>query len=174
MQSTAELSKAGTPVTGNKGKGKATPLQEAMDNFLKEAADLVQSRRLIPDLATWVQYFGLITAVTARRKPERVADLMAYLAIISKASQKYRWPSWVIYDQNFRMEAAGNPSRSWAKVEASLYAQSITGQARTQENWCTHCQGLDHSSLWCPFKPQKQSWGTAFGQAPPKPAPPKG
>ena len=31
--------------------------------------------------------------------------LMAYQTIIAKASQRYRWPSWVVYDQNFRQEA---------------------------------------------------------------------
>ena len=112
-----------------------------------QAADLVQSRRLIPDLATWTQCFGIYTAAVARKQPGRVPDLMAYLATISKTSQKYRWPSWVIYDQNFRIEVAGNPTLSWAKVDPSLYAQCFTGQARSTENWCSHCQALDHSPI---------------------------
>ena len=49
---------------------------------------------------------------------------MAYQMTIAKASMKYKWPSWVVYDQNFRQEAAGNPSQSWAK-------------ALTSENWYT-------------------------------------
>ena len=159
-----------------KGKGKSAAQNYEGQIVVVQAADLVQSRRLVPDLATWAQCFGLLTAVVARRQPQKVTDLMAYLAIVSKASQKYRWPSWVIYDQHFRMEAAGNPTQSWAKVDPSLYAQCFTGQARTAENWCSHCQGLDHSSLRCPFKPQKRSWGSAFGQpapaAPGKPVPP--
>ena len=48
----------------------------------------------------------------------------------------------IIYDQYFRMETAGNPTQSWAKVDPSLYAQCFTGQARVTENWCTHWQAL--------------------------------
>ncbi len=77
-----------------------------------QAADLVQTRRLIPDLATWVQCFGILTTAVVRHKPERLQDMMAYMAIIAKASQKYKWPAWVIYDQNFRMEVAGNATQS--------------------------------------------------------------
>ena len=92
---------------------------------------------------------------------------MAYMAIIAKSSQKYKWPSWVIYDQNFRMEIAGNPTHSWAKVDPSLYAQCFTGQALSAENWCSLCQGLDHTSSRCPFRAQaqKRSWESPFGQA---------
>jgi len=36
---------------------------------------------------------------------------------IPRASQKYRWTLWVVYDQNFRQEAMNNPSKSWTKVE---------------------------------------------------------
>ncbi len=95
----------------------------------------------------------------AVHKPERVVDLMAYMASIAKASQKYRWPSWVIYDQNFRQEAVGG---GWAKVDPSMYAQCFTGQAISPENWCSRCQCLDHTSAQCPFKPRKRPWAAAF------------
>lgn len=152
-------------------KGKGRSMSQAFDGqiVVVQAADLVQTRRLIPDLATWVQCFGLYTAAVARRKPEKLADMMAYMAIIAKASQKYKWPSWIIYDQNFRMDVAGNSTQCWAKVDPSLYAQCFTGQALSTENWCSQCQGLDHSSGRCPYKPQaqqKRTWGAAFGQSP--------
>ena len=76
-----------------------------------QAADLIQSRKLVPDLATWMQCFGLFTAAVARKRPESIPDLMAYMTIIARASQKYRWPSWAIYDQNFRLEVVGNPDQ---------------------------------------------------------------
>lgn len=131
-----------------------------------QAADLVQMRQHGSD-----QCFGLLTAAAARRKPERLPHLMAYMATIAKASLKYQWPSLVIYDQDFRLEVAGNPAQAGAKRDPSLYAQCFTCQARSAENWCSHCQALDHSSLRCPYKPQKRSWGAAFGQAlPPSPS----
>lgn len=155
-----------------KGKGRSMSQTFEGQVVVVQAADLLQSRKLIPDLATWLQCFALFTAAVARKKPERIADLMAYSTIVARASQKYRWPSWVIYDQNFRLEVAGNTSQSWAKVDPSIYAQCFTGQAVSPENWCTQCQGLDHTSARCPYRPPKRSWGAAFGQAP-APAPPR-
>lgn len=40
-----------------------------------------------------VQCFGLVTTAVAHRRPERLLDLMSYMAIIARASQMYRWPS---------------------------------------------------------------------------------
>ena len=149
-------------------KGKGRPLGQAFEGqvVVVQAADLVQTRKLIPDVATWVQCFGLFAAAVARKKPQRLPDMMAYMTIVTKASQKYKWPAWVIYDQNFRMEAAGDSTMSWAKVEPSLYAQCFTGQARTAENWCSLCQGLDHPSQKCPYRPQKRAWSAVFGHQP--------
>ena len=93
------------------------------------------TRKIIPDLAVWSQCFSLYVAVLAAHQPRRVPEMTAYQTIISKASQKYRWLSWVIYDQNFCQDAAENPSQSWAKVVPRLYTQCYTGQAVSAENW---------------------------------------
>ena len=147
-------------------KGRGRPVPQSLDGqiIVVQAADLLQTRKLIPDLATWVQCFSIYVATLATKFPGRIPELMAYQTIVAKASMKYRWPSWVVYDQNFRQEAAGNPTQSWAKVDPSIYAQCFTGQALTSENWCTKCQSLDHSSANCPtYRPRKRQWSTALG-----------
>ena len=152
-------------------KGKNRPVTQAMEGqvLVVQAADLLQSRKVIPDLATWSQCFALYVAILAPAQPERVQDLMAYQAIIAKASSKYRWPSWVVYDQNFRLEVAGNPDQPWAKVDPSIYALSFTGQTISVENWCSRCQCLDHTTSNCPAAPaRKRPWHSAQGS----PAPP--
>ena len=122
----------------------------------------MQSRKIIPNLATWIQCFSIYAAtLSAKRMPQ----LMAYQTIIAKASQRYRWPSWVVYDQNFRKEAAGNPHQSWARVDPSIYAQCFTGQAISNENWCTRCQCLDHATSSCPYRPRKKPWNSVGGTA---------
>ena len=73
---------------------------------LIHAADLLQSKRLIPDLATWCQCFAIFAADVTSRHPERTASLMAYLAAITKASTRYKWTSWIVYDLNYRQNAA--------------------------------------------------------------------
>ena len=121
-------------------KGKACPIPQSLEGqvLVVQAADLLQARKIIPDLATWLQCFALYVATLAPSHPSRVPEMMAYQTIIAKASQKYRWPSWVVYDQNFRQEAANNPAQSWTKVEPSIYAQCFTGQAISTANWCSH------------------------------------
>ena len=145
-----------------KGKGRSVNQSLEGQFIIVQAADLMQSRKTIPDLATWSQCFALFTAVVAKKRPDRVPELMAYMSIITKASQKYKWPSWVIYDQNFRLDAAGSASQPWSRVDPSLYAQCFTGQSFCSENWCSSCQSLDHPSQRCPLRAPKRSWTNAF------------
>ncbi len=126
---------------------------------------LVQARKTIPDFATWSQCFAIYTAVRVGQEPERLADPMGYMTLIAKASRRYNWPAWVIYDQQLRQDAAGNPGVQWAKADPSLYAQCFTGQDISKENWCSSCQELDHKSADCPYRSRKRSWNAAYGHA---------
>lgn len=139
-----------------KGRSKVLPQMLEGQVILIQSADLIQSRKMIPDLATWLQCYALYVAVVAAKQPERIPELMAYQSQIARASSRYKWPAWLVYDQNFRQEAANNPSQSWSKVDPSIYAQCFTDQALTSENWCEQCHGLDHISSQCPLKPHKQ------------------
>lgn len=144
-------------------RGKARPPPQALEGqvVVVHAADLLQSRKVIPDFATWSQCFAIYVAVVATHQPKRVTDLMAYQSVVARASLKYKWPSWVVYDQNFRQEAAGQPELCWAKVEPSMYTQCFAGQERTVENWCSKCQELDHTTANCPFQTRKRTWSAA-------------
>ena len=139
-----------------KGKGKRPAHGLEGQVVVVQAADLVRLRRIISDLATWLQCYAIYAAVKGTLHPANIQELMAYQAVIARASRKFKWPSWIVYDQNFGQEAAGNPSQSWVKVEPSLYAQCFTGQEVQGEGWCTTCQGVDHSTADCPFQPWKR------------------
>ena len=139
-----------------RGKVRSMPTGLEGQVVLVQAADLAQPRKLIPDLATWVQCFTVYVAVLAPHQPSRIPDLMAYMSCIAKASQKYNWPSWLVYNQNFRQEAANSPLQPWARVDPSIYAQSFTGQGRHSDNWCSRCHSLDHTSPQCPLIPRKR------------------
>ena len=112
---------ADLPPGATKGKTKHLPQSLEGQIVVVQVADLFQQRRLIPDFATWAQCFAIFTAVISSREPNRVPDLMAYLSIIAKASLKYKWPSWVVYDQNFRQDAADQQNKIWARVDPVLY-----------------------------------------------------
>jgi len=107
-------------------KGKGKPLPQSLEGqiIVVQAAELMQARKIIPDIATWMQCFAIYAATLSSKYPARIPELMAYQTIIAKASQRYRWPSWVVYDQNFRQEAAENPQQSWARVDprSAVYA----------------------------------------------------
>ena len=136
-------------------KGKVRPLQSPEGGVLFISAhDLLQQKRLIPDLATWVQCFSLYTAIICSQSPGRITDLLGYMCQIVRASHRFKWPSWVIYDQNFRQEAAErNQTSDWARIDSSLFAQCFTGQAKSSESWCKSCHSLDHLSDACPLRP---------------------
>ena len=71
-------------------QGKARAMPQAFEGQMVEVqvADLVQSRKMIPDLATWCQCFAVYVAVLAKKHPERLPDLMAYQVLIARASRK--------------------------------------------------------------------------------------
>ena len=53
-------------------------------------------------------------------------------------------PSWVIYDQNFRQEAADSGRKDWSKVDPSIYTQCLTNAARSSVSLCKVCQSIDN------------------------------
>ena len=112
-------------------KGKVKSIPHAMEGQIVviQAADLMESRKLIPDLATWIQCFSIYAAVIITKEPERARNLLAYMSLIAKCSLKYKWPSWVVYDLNFRQDAAEVGLKDWSKVEPSTYTQCFTGAA---------------------------------------------
>ena len=71
-----------------KGKGKLPAHGLEGQVVVVQAADLVRSRRIIPDLATWMQCYAIYVAVKGAHSPDGVPELMAYQAIIAKASRK--------------------------------------------------------------------------------------
>ena len=74
--------------------------------LLVNPADLHQQKKVIPDLGIWVQCFSIYMGVICSMHPERLPDLIGYMCHICRASERYRWPSWVVFDQNFRQTRA--------------------------------------------------------------------
>ena len=110
-------------------KGKARNVPQSLEGqvLVVQAADLMQVRKRIPDLAIWVQCFALYATTLLTYQPNRMSEMMAYQSIIARTSAKYRWPSWVIYIQNFRQEAMNILSQSWARVEPGIQCSMFYG-----------------------------------------------
>ena len=62
-------------------KGKVHPLSTPEGSvLLVHAQDFMQQKKLIPDLATWVQSFSLYTAVVCSKNPEYLTDMLGTCA----------------------------------------------------------------------------------------------
>jgi len=133
-------------------KGKARNVPQSLEGqvLVVQAADLMQAWKLIPDLATWVQCFALYATTLLTHQPNRVSEMMAYQSIIARANAKYRWPSWVVYDQNFRQAGIDEPPIL------------IVGESGT-EHICAmfHRTGHQPRELVCPL-PRPGSYNNAL------------
>ena len=119
-----------------------------------KAEDLARSSKIIPDIATWHQCYYLWMTVALKADPSRLQELLSYGYLITKCSKAFKWPSWVMYDQEFRQSRAGNASSRWDQIDTCLYTQLFSGRAEESENWCSHCFTADHSRRRCPFQGQ--------------------
>ena len=133
-----------------------TPLCSDGQLLLVQVDDVAGAKKLIPDFPTWAQCFAIFTAVLGTYNPALLPDLMAYLSDTATHAKRFKWPSWVIYDQNFWQDLASKPGLSWARVDATIYAQCFMNMASNpSEAWCRYCYGIDHVSQSCPIAPRK-------------------
>lgn len=121
--------------------------------FLLQAADYAQSKKPILEFQTWSQCFALYAAVLTTKYPTRAQSLFLYSSLMAKLSKKFRWPSWIAYDQSFRREAADTGTANWTKIDSSIHTQCFTGMSLCEEGWCSICTSLDHVRTSCPYKP---------------------
>lgn len=118
------------------------------------ASDYLQAKRIIPDLGIWIQCFSLYAAVILTKQPERATSLLLYQSSITKLSQKFNWPSWVVYDNSYHHEAADSGQQNWSKIDPSLHTQCFTGMAMSAEGWCSLCHSVEHLKHNCPLNLQ--------------------
>ena len=120
---------------------------------LIHASDYFQAKRLLPDVATWIQCFSIYTAIVLHYQPDRATAMLMYMSKISNLSSKFKWPSWVIYDQAIRQEAADSGRTDWSKIDSGIHSQCFNGMAKSGEGWCRFCHSLDHLYESCPLRP---------------------
>ncbi len=134
------------------GSTRATPSHLEGDLVVIRAEDLARSRKLIPDIGVWLQCYVLWMSVALKEEPSRAQEFLAYAFLIAKCSKSFRWPSWILYDQEFRQARAGDRSSRWDEIDACLYTRMFTGRMEEGENWCTLCHSVDHTRKHCPLQ----------------------
>jgi len=83
----------------------------------------------------------------------RNTSLLMYMSSIAKLSQKFKWPSWVIYDYSYWQDTAETNKTNWPKVDAEIHVQCFNNIAKSLEGGCHYCHSLDHISDSCSVKP---------------------
>ena len=104
----------------------------------------------VTDILTWLQCFGIYVGVLAKQYPEVVSELMAYMVVIIKASQRYTGLAWANYDTLYRRQAAAKKCREWSRTNGSLFNLCFTGQVKNTEQ-CSQCGATSHATGKCPW-----------------------
>ena len=105
-------------------------------------------KKPIRDVLTWVQCFNIYIAVVAKKHPDMVPEMLAYMLIVLRAQREYEEPAWRLYDGAFWDKAAATGNRKWSQINMHIYNQIFTGRARKRV-LCTHCSTATHETEEC-------------------------
>ena len=89
----------------------------------------------------------MFTAPTAASSPLSLPSADGFIC------QKFRWPTWVIYDQNYWQEKAATQDNNWSQIDTAIYTQCFMTAGIAQEDWCNLCNTFDHNSNNCRRNP---------------------
>ncbi len=115
----------------------------------KCCAALTKPRHLpVTDILIWAQCYAAMVGVLSAKFPNAVPSLMAYQAIIIKASRDFDGLRWVQYDRAFRRQAAVMKDLNWARINSTLYSICFAGSAK-HTSVCALCLSESHSTENC-------------------------
>lgn len=114
-------------------------------------------KKEIKTIQQWALCFNSYITVLAITHPQRVGDLLAYSSIIINASSEYEDTPWLQYDARFRRQAATDPNRPWATIDASLWTTCFANarsrpRCRIVRKWVTkHASPRPHIDPQAPI-----------------------
>ena len=88
----------------------------------------------IASYVKWEQAFRIYSDVYLRAHPDRAVELIQYNHMIHMASQTYLWENVYLYDRDFRLHLARNPTRSWAIILQQAWSFRLKDRLRTGNN----------------------------------------
>ena len=104
--------------------------------------------RKVTDILTWGQCFFTYVSVLAPANPEVIPELMAYMAMVIRASQDFDGLAWARYDAGFLRQATLTGTRLWSQRNATIYTLCFAGKALAIQR-CEFCLATSHSSAEC-------------------------
>ena len=88
----------------------------------------------ISNYPTWEQAFRIYSDVYLRAQLVRAVELIQYNHIIHMASQSYIWENVYMYDRDFRLHLARNPTRSWSIILQQAWSFRLKDRLRFDRN----------------------------------------
>ena len=76
--------------------------------------------------------------VIATKFCEALPELIAYQLFIVKQAKKFRYPSWLYYDIEYRKLAAAKKNVKWSELDPQLHSVAFTNQGMAL-SWCSTC-----------------------------------
>ena len=130
--------------------------------------------REVNSILCWVSSFITYAAIVIEAHPHRTKDLLAYMNIIIRESQRSLLNGWITYDRIFRQNAATKPLQSWATLDSAIHSFCV-GSGSSDVLMCSACYASDHSSDVCAVlrnAPYSSPHAMSASWHPPEPRPP--
>ena len=121
-------------------------LAKEKDGMVK--AERQRQPRRVMDILTWVQSFTIYVSIRAAHDPSLMAEMMAYMYMIVRASQDFGGTSWVNYDTVFRRQAVATGTIAWSRVNGTLHHICFNGPRREAQH-CELCLATTHRTGDC-------------------------
>ena len=114
--------------------GKVLP--KNLTNFRKDNEDMLEillnssimttkqtKRKLITNIGEWSTAFSTYMAVVVEQFPQRSLELIEYFRIIRYAGNFTPGLAWVVYDHQFRTQAANDHDIYWGSIDMQLWVK---------------------------------------------------
>ena len=131
-------------------------------------------RREVPDLLSWVQCFGMYTAVVGSKFPERVPKLLAYQTLIIREARRCGGRGWLSYDTYFRQQMVGEwKGEEWGRLNPYLFSSTFLALGGPQRVHCSLCMESDHREEECALARESAPKGPPAREQMPRWEPPR-
>ena len=82
-----------------------------------------KTKKTITTIEGWSTAFSSYTAIIIEKFPERAQELIQYLMTIRYAANNTTGLAWVVYDNQFRTQAANNRNLNWGHIDMQLWVK---------------------------------------------------
>ena len=98
-----------------------------------ESRHLKSQKKVIQDVATWMEAFLTFATIRNRTHPTHTNDLLAYGALIVRGARDYKGSGWLSYDFQYRrLAAARGNCGNWGHRDVSLWNDTVCKPANLE------------------------------------------